>query len=446
MPHRSAILKPALLLSLLVAVSPLSACSLLQDITGGGDEENKPVRTYERGTMTYLERKDGESTVRVGVNRRWGGVISEVSLDGRNFVNAFDTGREVQLSLYDGDGRGDACAGCTGAWPWNPVQGGDRHGHASGVLAQERTDSMVYVKTRPLEWYPDDKGGSAARGVPTDMVYEMWVSVVPEHPRAFHVRFRATHEGSDSHAVAAQEVPAIYASSGFGNFVYYGGTRPWTSDSVTHARMRDLGDAAWPTARFYVPERWGAFVDAQGVGLTVYTPSAYPYGVGYQVASGSPGYDTHYFAPMSFFAVGPHAVIEADVYLVAGDVEASRAVVYDLHQRLPARDICSPILDLAPRDAQAAVSGVLTVAGVAFDDVALAAVEVVVDGQPVGSAQLGGASPGIQAAFSNAPVNSAFEYRLDTTRLPNGTRTVIVRATDTSGNTTVRRMVVNVAN
>jgi hypothetical protein len=144
--------------------------------------------------------------------------------------------------------------------------------------------------------------------------------------------------------------------------------------------------------------------------------------------------------------VGPHAVIDADVYLVVGDVGASRAVVYDLHQRFPAKDICSPLLDLPGRDPQAAASGVLTVSGTVFDDVAVAGVEVLVDGQPVGSAELGGAAPGLAATYANAPANSAFAYRLDTTRLPNGPRTVSVRATDTSGNATVRRMVVNVAN
>ena len=439
MPFRPATLRPALFLALLAAVSPLSACGLLQDTTGA--DSSKPVRTYERGTMTYLERNDGGSTVRVGLNRRWGGSITEVSLDGRNFVNAFDTGREVQLSLYDIDGRGDLCAGCTGSWPWNPVQAGDRHGHTTGVLAQERTDSAVYMKTRPLEWFPDDKGGNAGRAVPTDMVYEMWVSVVPEHPRAFHVHFRATHEGADSHAATGQEVPAVFANAEFSNFIYYGGTQPWTNDALTHARMRSLNDAAWASTRFYVPERWAAFADAKGVGLTVYTPSAYPYAGGYSVATGTGSYDTNYFVPVSFFGVGPHAVIEADVYLVAGDVDAARGVVYDLHQRFPAKDICSPVLEITPPDPRA-VAGVLTLAGTVVDDVALAGVEVQVDGQVAGPAEVDAPA----AAAGGPPASSAFRYRLDTTRLANGARTVTVRATDTSGNATVRRIVVNVAN
>jgi len=53
----------------------------------------------------------------------WGGSIVEVSLNGTNFVNEHDTGREVQAAQYDGSAQYDNCAGCTGSFGWNPVQG-----------------------------------------------------------------------------------------------------------------------------------------------------------------------------------------------------------------------------------------------------------------------------------------------------------------------------------
>jgi len=35
----------------------------------------------------------------------WGGSIVEVSVNGTNFVNADDTGQEVQPAFYDGNAR-----------------------------------------------------------------------------------------------------------------------------------------------------------------------------------------------------------------------------------------------------------------------------------------------------------------------------------------------------
>ncbi|HEX8391738.1 MAG TPA: hypothetical protein VF665_05195, partial [Longimicrobium sp.] len=174
------------------------------------------VRTYGSGDMLYLERRDGATTTRIGLDRRWGGAIAEVSLNGVNMVNAYDPGREVQLSLYDGDEPGgDLCGGCEGKWPWNPVHAGDRHGHGSEVLLAQAGDSSLYVVTRPLHWLPEGRGGAPGTPGPSDMLYAMRVSVVPGSPGAFHVQYRATHMGRDTHGAAAQEVPAVYVNRGF---------------------------------------------------------------------------------------------------------------------------------------------------------------------------------------------------------------------------------------
>ena len=72
------------------------------------------VRTFQSGSVLYLESSAGADVARVGMETAWGGSIVEVSLNGENFVNAHDAGREVQLAQFDGDGT-----------PWNPTQGGD---------------------------------------------------------------------------------------------------------------------------------------------------------------------------------------------------------------------------------------------------------------------------------------------------------------------------------
>jgi hypothetical protein len=145
-------------------------------------------------------------------------------LDGTNFVNAHDTGREVQPALYDGAAQYDSCAGCTGVFGWNPVLGGDRYDHGSPVLSQQVAPDSLYVRAQPLQWYPDDKGGGANTPVLADAYFEQTVSVVPGAPLAFDVHFKLTHFGTDQHYNAEQEFPAVYVNSAYGTLVYYGGT------------------------------------------------------------------------------------------------------------------------------------------------------------------------------------------------------------------------------
>jgi len=124
---------------------------------------NLPAQTSQSGTVLYLQSYSSVHTARIGLETAWGGSIVEVSLDGTNFVNAHDTGREVQPALYDGAAQYDSCAGCTGVFGWDPVLGGDRYDHGSPVLTQQVTSDSLYVKAQPLQWYPDDKGGGPTR-------------------------------------------------------------------------------------------------------------------------------------------------------------------------------------------------------------------------------------------------------------------------------------------
>lgn len=430
--------------SRLAAMLPLllAGCNLVDA------QSPPPLRGFTSGSMTFLERTSGGSTARIGLDQRWGGAIAEVSLDGENFVNAFDPGRLVQLSLYDGFGQGgDLCAGCTGAWPWNPVQGGDRHRHGSPVLQRRVSDSTLYVMSRPLHWFPDDKGGGPHRAVATDMLYETWVSVVPEHPRAFHVRYRATHLGADTHGAHVQEVPAVYANRHYDTFVSYMGQAPWTGGALTRTPLLSLQTPAWAATQYYIPERWASFVNAAGEGLTVFVPGAYPYALGYSARGdpgppGSTGFDTNYFYPRSYFGVAPREVIEVDVYLIVGPVEEARLTVYALKDR-PVADVSIPIVSIAAPAPGQALSGTLVVAGSAIDNAAVQRVEVLVDGAVAGTARYGLAAP--RAPDGGLP-DVGYEFALDTRTFANGAHAITVRATDTAGRTNEARVPVTFRN
>jgi hypothetical protein len=125
----------------------------------------------------------------------------------------------VQVALYDGSQEYDSCAGCTGVFGWDPVQGGDRWGHGSPVIQQDFSSGSLYVKVQPVQWYPDDKGGGQSQAVPADMYFEQWIYPIMQSAAGFRVHYKLTHFGGDTHSNANQEFPAVYVNLGFDRLV-----------------------------------------------------------------------------------------------------------------------------------------------------------------------------------------------------------------------------------
>ena len=143
------------------------------------------VKTYQSGSVLYLESDSGSDVSRIGLETLWGGSIVEVSLNGANYVNECGTGREVQAAQYDGSAHYDNCAGCTGNFGWNPTQAGDEYNHGSPVLAQTLTDRSLYIKAQPYQWNPNDKGGGPSQPVLGDTYVEATISAVTDHAFTF---------------------------------------------------------------------------------------------------------------------------------------------------------------------------------------------------------------------------------------------------------------------
>ena len=394
------------------------------------------VRTYQSGSMLYLESDSGTDVARVGLNVAWGGSIVEVSLNDTNFVNEDGTGREVQVAQWDGAAQYDSCAGCTGMFGWNPVQAGDKWNNGSPVLAQTVNADSIYVKTQPIQWNPDDKGGGPNTPVLGDIYVEQTISAVTNHASTFKVHYKVTHFGTDQHANALQEFPAVYVNLGYDKFLSDSSTNPWTNSVLTPVTMPQL-----PTSGpvLYASEHWGAFVDANGSGLTVFVPGMSNYVDGFAAAgdTGPFGFGTNYFDPQTNFSFGPNSVLEGDVYLVAGDNKHARQVIYDLHNILPAVDISTPVATLDTPTAGEQLSGNVDVAGWAFDNVAVAKVDVYIDGAFAGTAVYGGSRPDVARDWPNAPTDVGFTFPLNTATLLNGNHIIQVRATDTNGNVAV---------
>jgi len=413
--------------------------------TGRGRDPSRPppprsdtfsTTTSQQGSLLVLQNQTRTETARISLDTAWGGSIVEVSLNGTNFVNAHDTGREVQPALYDGNAQYDNCAGCTGVFGWNPVLGGDKYGHGTPTLVEGLTSNSLYTKAQPLQWNPDDKGGGPGQPVPGDVVVEQTVTPVSGHAHAFRVHYRVSHLGSDWHAGARQEFPAVYVNARYNQFVYYGGNAPWTNGAVSVTQF-----PAPPAvgSLLHAPERWGAHVDAQNMGLTVYVPSQYPYesGVDFPGPPGPTGNGTNYFSPLTALTIGPHFVFDGDIYLIAGDYVSARQIIYDLHQSLTRPDIFMPLGSTDVPAGGRTITGVTTVGGWTFGTVPVTKVEILVDGTVDGTASYGSPRPDVATGYPRAPVNVGFSYPLTTTRYSNGPHTLNVRATDSSGNVAV---------
>src|SRR5437868_3186534 len=92
------------------------------------------VQTFQSGSTISLQTNAAGHVAQLNIDTNYGGVMSDLLVDGIDFIEGPDTGGDVQVALYDGNDRYDNCSSCTGLFGWNPTQGGDAHGHGSPVL------------------------------------------------------------------------------------------------------------------------------------------------------------------------------------------------------------------------------------------------------------------------------------------------------------------------
>jgi len=385
------------------------------------------VRTYQNGTVLYLESGNNADTTRIGLETRWGGSIVEVSVNGTEYVNREDTGREIQLSFRDSNRP-----------YWNPTMGGDEDSQGTPTLAWMVNPDSLYTKSQPLEWYVEENGGGVGHPITEDMQVEQTVFAVASQPHTFRAHYKVTHLGSDLHTDAPTEYPAVYTNRDYNQFVYYGGSAPWTNSAVTTTTLPDLPQFS---PNFHASEHWGALVNVQNQGLMVYVPSPYPYVDGFSAPDSGGGGPTdnytNYFAVTPNWTIRPGFVLEGDIYIIAGDLNTARNIVYQLHQTVNEVDISAPLGATDVPSANATVSGTVVVGGWAFDDVGVAKIEVLVDGSSDGTATYGSSRPDVPAVYPGAPVNSGYSYTLDTTKYSSGPHIMNVRVTDMSGNAAV---------
>ena len=379
---------------------------------------NPAITTVDDGVSFVLQTATSTETARVGLLKAWGAAITEVSLNGVDYVNHDDPGRQIQTSLWD------ANANYSTSWGYNPVESGDHDFQGSPVLASTLMPDSIYTKTQPIQWAPENFGGGPGNPVLGDAYIEKWITVVPSHNRVFKVHYKITHFGTDLHADAFQELPVMYVNPNVPNFVYYGGSAPWTNGGLSqHVMPYSCCDM------LATPEQWGAYVDDGNIGIALYTPQQFPNSKGFNAVS------TLQFTPMCPFTWEPGSVLEFDTYVLVGPLSESRAAIYSLHNQQTSVSTLPPMGAADDPASGDVVRGTVIVDGWSWALPGMASVDVFVDGNHVGTANYGVARPDIPIAFPGAPSDVGFQHALDTTAFSNGSHSLVVKATDKNGHT-----------
>lgn len=384
----------------------------------------------DEGGVMYID----SGVVRVGIDKDWGGAIREIWFDGQNLVNNWDGGRLIAVSLYDGDSKTGYNAGDP-EWGWNPCPS-DKHDNVNRPITYSFDNGILYIKARYLEWNPDNKGGGKGHPISTDSVVETWIKFVSDDPRAINVRYRVTHEGTDTHALAGQEIGFAYIRTPYNRFVSYAGNAPWTSASP---RVETL--SPFPTmGNTVASEQWVGFVNSNEVGLMVWAPQSYPL-FSYVYFDNAQGdrqeNSTYYMGPRAFFAIGPGFSKEIEFFFFVGKWQDARVLFHRLHQEVNLPDVMHPMGHVDVPIQNATISGTVDVSGWAVDNRNVPRVEIFLDGVRVGQASYGLPREGVARDYpglSGVP-NFGFVYQLNTRSYTNDNHVIEVWAIDAAGNT-----------
>lgn len=279
--------------------------------------------------MSFLDN----GTIRLGVDLRVGGAITYLarSGSGRNLINSFDFGRQIQMSYYSGpvpfsaDGKHPKPE-----WKqigWNPIQVGDAFGNPSKVLESRNDGREIYVKCVPMHWPLDD--------VPGECTFECWFSLDGPAVRA---RCRMTNHRPDhtQYPARRQELPAVYSNGPWYRLMTYTGDHPFTGGPVTQI-IKDKNQHG-PWSSWLATESWAALVNDDDYGLGVWNPGVIEFGGGF---AGRPGAGGPHDGPTGYIAPHPSEIIDWNITheyrydLVVGKLSQIREYVY-AHAKRPA--------------------------------------------------------------------------------------------------------------
>lgn len=395
---------------------------------------------------------------KIGTRREWGSTViffgeggDRPGINSTNTIDANDTGRELQVALYD---YARAVQGC--AWNatcleqpeagcgkditflgWNPVQGGDECNRGSG------TDNIVIVPGKlestvvPRFWNPDWKltdcrndlcdvpFQSAAFDNRSDVRYRQRLRFVDSHAVEMFMEF--TNLSNLDHAPAFQEFPTLYSS--FGKVGGRVGPDLWVVVDSNGKRIK----VDQPSNNNFFRKRF----ESPG-GFAALQNSSLDYGVGLYYETRQSSYQAwqrrgefNNFRARFRFGLPARGKVRARAYLLIGSFKTIAGTARRLDQAIgPFGGVDSPLPD-------AAVGKKLTVSGWALDNWDVTEIELRLDGKRLQTATLTEKRPDICTLWPGYEMckrRVGFVVEADLSKVSRCAHLLEVRATDTDGN------------
>ncbi len=409
------------------------------------------VTVVNQGGHTDVLLDNPTHFTRVGVRLDWGGSVVFFGLvdnPASNVIDANDTGRELQLAIYDPDRMAQGCAhnaSCaTGPHPcataitflgWNPVQGGDECNHGSTATHRVLPDGMEVV-VHPLQWNPDwaapdcRTSACSAAGVPVDVTYVMQFRFLTQH--VVHLSLEVQSQEVFDHAVTAQEFPTLYVAHGQG-----GPDLPLLLDADgTAITINVPANDGFFVRDFTSPRPWVTFQNADrtyGVGM------AMDQGINaFQGWHGNGSTAPYFHNVRAFVPFGLRAggVVRGGAYLALGSEGTVRTELDDvMSRRAPFGHVDVPA---AGATTTVTAGAMVPVGGWVLDGDAVTAVELQVDGVVATTLTPNGDRPDVCQVYPGyaACPRAGFSGMLNTAGMT-GCHRITVVARDVRGNTQV---------
>ncbi len=285
--------------------------------TPGDETKFGPVLSNSFSGPEYLNN----GKIKMGVDYKFGGAITFLSTaTGPNVVNNYDHGRQFQIAVYDGP-TPYLPPGVDYIPQWiglgyNPIQAGDAYGNKAEVVAFERRENLIYVKTIAKQF--------ALRNYPGEVYIEHWLrlsgNAVKVHARVtmFRTDDKTQYQARD------QEFPCMYLNGPYHNIWGYQGNQPFTNGNL-HREAPPMN-----FENIDITEQWMAATDNTGFGAALYVPGNYFWRKGYfgtDYAGDERSADASYIGATWFQQLDHNSVSEWDYEFVVGNVNDMRSYI-----------------------------------------------------------------------------------------------------------------------
>ncbi len=401
---------------------------------------------------------DGTGYLKIGTRRQWGASIiffgmsqAGPGINSSNAIDSNDTGREVQVALYDPtrilqgcawnascqSNPGAACPTSITYLGWNPVQGGNQCNIGSGIENVSLEPGVLEASVRPLFWNPDWEAQSCVDSGCSDPVKKTLLSDVLYTQR---LRFISTHVvemqmtvqnlSNIDHPVTHQEFPTLYAAYGKNGT---SNLKVLLDSEGNQIPIDQPANDGFFVKNFSSPGGWATLQSAGlDYGVAIYYENRLTSFQGWQKSG-------VFNNVRSLFPFGVHALgtVRARAYLVLGNYETVKGVISELDNSLPPfGNIDSPAEDSFVGDSMA-------LAGWVLDNKGVITLTLFIDGEEHDNLLLNTARPDVCKHYPGyAQCNQVgFTNSIDVSDLTPCQHILEIVATDTDGNsrTIVRR-------